>query len=112
MVASWQCPARSRQGEGESTVGWGQCGSEIGRERRSADGRGLVASERKREGRDARALGPWPGWLGRVISSATGEEKGAEGIGLRLLQLRWAGPELREVSEFLLLLFFIFYFIF
>jgi len=35
-----------------------------------------------------RALGPWPGWLGRVISWAAGEEKGAEGIGLRLLQLR------------------------
>jgi len=55
-ISSRPCPARSRREEGESAVGWGQRGCEIGRERGSADGRGPIVSERKREG-EGRALG-------------------------------------------------------
>jgi len=56
-ISSWPCPVRSRREEGESAVEWGQRGSEIGRERGSADGRGPIVSERKRGGEECARLG-------------------------------------------------------
>ena len=88
----------SREGgdEGELTHG---AGSEIGTERGSTDGRGQAASERKREGRDARA---WAlAWLARPGR----EENGLGGF--------WTSADLvitprADGSPF----FFLFYFIF
>ena len=48
LARSRPSPTRSWREEGESAVGWGQRGSEIGRERGNADGRGPNVSERKR----------------------------------------------------------------